>query len=393
MHDPDATGASDSAQEVVTTTSLGDWVSEHLLESVLFTSLPEGVQSFLRLLADYPVLLLLLITAVGLVLGKLAQWAFTRLAGRLVTRTPTPWDDRMVDALRRPVFTTPLVLSLAFAAALLPMPSGIKKFTIGILGTVLLLSWLRASLKVTHAYLKITVARKRKNALIQARTLPIFEISLKVLLVALAGYVLLGIWGVNPTAWLASAGVIGIAVGFAAKDTLANLFSGIFIAADAPYKIGDYIVLDTGERGEVTALGMRSTRILTRDDIEVTVPNAIIANAKILNESGGTGEAHRIRVPVGVAYGSDVDLVCQVLEAVAREHPDILKDPEPRVRMRAFGPSSLDFELLGWIPASVLRGKVVHDLLLTIYRRFREERITIPFPQTDIHVRSMPRDD
>ena len=155
-------------------------------------------------------------------------------------------------------------------------------------------------------------ARKDHSELIQPRTMPMFEITIKIVLVALAGYLLLLIWGVDPTAWLASAGVIGIAVGFAARDTLANLFSGLFIVADAPYKIGDYIVLDTGERGEVTHLGIRSTRLLTRDDVEVTIPNAIIANAKIINESGGPWEKHRIRLPVGVAYGSDAK---QVIEA------------------------------------------------------------------------------
>jgi len=160
--------------------------------------------------------------------------------------------------------------------------------------------------------------------------------------------------------------------------------------ADSPYKIGDYIVLDTGERGEVTQMGMRSTRLLTRDDVEVTVPNAVMANAKIVNESGGPWEKERIRVPVGVAYGSDVDEVCQVLEAVASNHPEIVKQPAPRVRMRAFGNSSLDFELLAWIDRPVLRGRIRHDLLKNIYNAFIEHGIEIPFPQTDVHLRSMP---
>ena len=91
------------------------------------------------------------------------------------------------------------------------------------------------------------------------------------------------------TAWLASAGVVGIAVGFAAKDTLANLFSGVFILADAPYKIGDYIVLDaTGMRGKVTQIGLRSTRLITRDDVEVTIPNSIMGNSQVINQSGGS---------------------------------------------------------------------------------------------------------
>jgi MscS family membrane protein len=82
---------------------------------------------------------------------------------------------------------------------------------------------------------------------------------------------------------LASAGIIGIAVGFAAKDTLANLFSGVFILADSPYKLGDYVVLEDNSRGKVTQISLRSTRMLTRDDVEVTVPNSITGNTKIIN--------------------------------------------------------------------------------------------------------------
>jgi small-conductance mechanosensitive channel len=180
--------------------------------------------------------------------------------------------------------------------------------------------------------------------------------------------------------------VIGIAVGFAAKDTLANLFGGLFIVADAPYKIGDYINLDGGERGLVTHVGIRSTRLLTRDDIEVTVPNALMANAKIINESGGPWAKERIRVPIGVAYGSDVDQVCEVLTAVAAGHDDVCEHPEPRVRFRSFGDSSLDFELLCWIEEPVLRGKVLHELNMALYKSFQSHRIEIPFPQRDVHL-------
>ena len=214
--------------------------------------------------------------------------------------------------------------------------------------------------------------------------------SFKLFLLGLFAYLFLGIWGIDGTAWLASAGVIGIAVGFAARDTLANLISGVSIVADAPYQIGDYIVLDSGERGIVTRLGIRSTRLLTRDDVEVSVPNAVIGNAKITNESGGPWIKHRISVKVGVAYGSDVDQVVEVLENIARQNTGIVDHPEPRVRMRAFGASSLDFELLGWIGHPELRGKVKHELMLEIDRQFREKGVEIPFPQRDVHLIRMP---
>ena len=116
---------------------------------------------------------------------------------------------------------------------------------------------------------------------------------------------------------MASAGVVGLAVGFAAKDTLSNLIAGVFIMADAQYKINDLIILDSGERGLVTHIGLRSTRLLTRDDIEITVPNAVMGQAKITNETGGPKPQRRLRVPVGVAYGSDIDLVREILLRVA----------------------------------------------------------------------------
>jgi small-conductance mechanosensitive channel len=211
---------------------------------------------------------------------------------------------------------------------------------------------------------------------------------IKLFLLGFLFYLVFVIWGIDATAWVASAGIIGIAVGFAAKDTLSNLISGVSIIADAPYKIGDYIVLDTGERGVVTSLGIRSTRLLTRDDVEISIPNAVIGAAKITNESGGPWVKQRIRVQVGVAYGSDTEKVVQILEEIAEGNAGIVEQPMPRVRMRGFGDSSLNFELLGWISSPEERGLVMHQVLMEIDRRFRESDIEVPFPQRDLHIRS-----
>jgi small-conductance mechanosensitive channel len=278
------------------------------------------------------------------------------------------------------------------AVSAYPLPQGLHSATLSLLATILLFSWLRANMRAARIVLELIASNSGRFEVVEERTIPVFSMTIKILLIGLAAYIFMLIWGINPTAWLASAGVIGIAVGFAAKDTLANLFSGISIVADAPYKIGDYVVIDTGERGKVTHVGMRSTRILTRDDVEVTIPNAVIANAKIVNESGGPWVKHRIRVPVGVAYGSDVEAVCNLLEETARAHPSVVKQPAPRVRMRAFGTSSLDFELLAWIDHPQLRGLIRHELLIVIYKALNENEIVIPFPQTDVHLRSTPED-
>jgi len=120
------------------------------------------------------------------------------------------------------------------------------------------------------------------------------------------------------------------------------------------------------------------------------VPNGIIGNGKIVNEAGGNSAKHRIRVAVGVAYGSDINQVITALNEVGGENEYVCKTPASRVRFRRFGESSLDFELLVWIERSVDRGRVLHELNCAVYERFNKDGIVIPFPQRDLHVRSMP---
>jgi small-conductance mechanosensitive channel len=129
---------------------------------------------------------------------------------------------------------------------------------------------------------------------------------------------------------------------------------------------------------------------MTRDDVEITIPNGVIGNAKIINEAGGPSQKHRIRTAVGVAYGSDIDKVIATLEQVAADNEEVCEHPAPRVRFRQFGESSLNFELLCWINRPIDRGRVMHELNCSVYKAFEASDIRIPFPQRDLHVRSMP---
>jgi small-conductance mechanosensitive channel len=228
---------------------------------------------------------------------------------------------------------------------------------------------------------------------IQPKTVPLLDMVAKFLVVGAGVYFVCVAWNVPLTSWLASAGIVGIAVGFAAKDTLANLFSGVFILADAPYKVGDFVVLDGGLRGEVQEIGIRSTRILTRDDVEVTVPNAVIGNARIVNETGGPHDKMRVRVKVSAAYGSDVDQVRDVLMSCSEDVMHVVGEPAPRVRFRSFGASGLDFELLAWIEQPLFRGRVLDDLNRRVYKAFKDAGIEIPYSKQDVYVKEFPRRD
>jgi small-conductance mechanosensitive channel len=348
--------------------------------------LPENVRPAWEFLTDYPLVLVLLLGALGWGVGKMLQLMVRKVLEQAANRTKTDIDDRLIKLLSAPIIQTTVTLALIVAVMAFEERTAFDDVIIRILVTLLLFFWARAWLKATHLALEAMSKNVRRFELFQPRTVPLFEMGIKIMLVIVFAYFFMVVWGIDGTAWLASAGIIGIAVGFAARDTLANLISGVSIVADAPYKIGDYIVLDTGERGIVTSLGIRSTRLLTRDDVEISIPNAVIGNAKITNESGGPWVKERIRVPVGVAYGSDTEEVVKVLVGIAADNPDVIERPEPRVRMRAFGESSLNFELLGWIDHPEDRGRITHELLLEIDKRFRQEGIVIPFPQRDVHV-------
>lgn len=191
--------------------------------------------------------------------------------------------------------------------------------------------------------------------------------------------------GISFTAVFASAGIAGIAIALAAREILANFFGGIGILMDRPFKTGDFILLDSGERGMVVNVGMRSTRILTRDDIQIAIPNSIITNTKIINESAPR-HRFRVRIKIGVAYGSDIDLVEKTLLGVARSNKLSCPTPDPRVRFRSFGDSALDFELLCWAHRPLDKGRLIHELNCEISKTFKAEGIQIPFPQRDIHL-------
>ncbi|NCC23942.1 MAG: mechanosensitive ion channel family protein [Deltaproteobacteria bacterium] len=326
-------------------------------------------------------------------MAKIADVLMTRVLQRWLVKTRIALDDQILAIVHKPIFVSIMLFGLALAKDRLDLSETLAGVALALLKTMAIFIWSLAAARFVQVALTALSRDGEERSFIQARTLPLFKNLLMILLVALAAYFVCLAWDINVTAWMASAGIVGLAISFAAKDTLANLFAGVFILADAPYKIGDFIELDSGERGEVTHIGIRSTRMLTRDDVEITVPNAIMGNTKIINEAGGPSEKYRIRIKVGVAYGSDIDKVHKVLMDVALNRPEVCRTPEPRVRFRAFGDSSLDHELLCWVERPVMRGKVTHLLNTDVYKRFLAEGIEIPFPQRDVHVKTLPKDE
>ena len=348
------------------------------------------IQNILQNFTYDTFLQLTIIVLSTILLAQLVVWALSAFGKHIAHKTATDFDDEIIDALHAPVFYSIILIGIYTALRVLFFSSALKDFTLPFFQTTLIIMWAVFLVK----FIKIlftSLSKTKKVKFITTQTLPLFLNTSFVLIWSLAVYIILSIWGINMTAWLASAGVVGIAVGFAAKDTLANLISGIFIITDAPYKIGDWIVLDGNERGKVTKIGIRTTRIKNTDDMEIIVPNAVIGSAVLKNESGGpAGKKYRLRVPFGFAYGCDLDKVETIVLEIANKNDNVLKEPNPRVRFRTFGASSIDYELLVWVESSSKKGITFHQLNRAIYNEFAKHNIEIPFPKQDIYIKEMP---
>lgn len=340
--------------------------------------------------ADNPIMQASIVIAVFFVIASIFKYIVILGLKRLIARAKITLGSNFLDLLHAPIYYSVLLVGLATAVTILKPEPQYLFILSSLLKSVAMLIWTVFLLKANKELLNGLVVHPTRFASFNNKTLPLFQNMLNIIIIVFAVYLVFSIWNVDMTAWLASAGIVGIAVGFAAKDTLANLFSGVFIMADAPYKVGDYVVLDSGERGEITHIGIRSTRMFTRDHIEVTIPNSVMGNSKITNESGGPNERSRCRIAVGVSYNTDIDLVRSVLLAIADNQELVCVDPEPRVRFRRFSGSALDFELLVWIDKPELKGRLIDSINSEIYKQFKQNSIEIPYSKQDLYIKEMP---
>jgi small-conductance mechanosensitive channel len=181
-------------------------------------------------------------------------------------------------------------------------------------------------------------------------------------------------------------GFLSVGIGFGLQNITSNFVSGLILLFERPIKIGDRVTVGDTE-GDVLSINMRATTIRSLQNISIIVPNSEFISSNVINWTHGDPTV-RIRLDVGVSYGSDVDAVILALEEVAREHPEVLTDPPPRVLHLGFGDSAWNMRLTAMIGDPKRYYIVLSDLNCAVVRKFRERGIEIPFPQRDLHVRS-----
>ncbi|WP_435358181.1 mechanosensitive ion channel family protein [Haloarchaeobius sp. DFWS5] len=328
-----------------------------------------------------------LVLGISILAAVVLEVGVLRLARRFVAKTESVFDNIVVEELR-----WPLVVSAALGGVwlLTATPEGVGAGTTVAYQAeleqffgqpslaVIVLVWARALNNIVNR----TVDEIKDHGG-RYDFAPVFSnVWTLVVMVAAAGAIL-AIFEIDITPLLGAAGIAGIAIGFAAKDTVANFFGGLALYFDDTYKIGDYIVLDTGDAGTVVRVGIRSTTLLTRDEVMVTVPNSVLNSARIINESAPQ-RRKRIRLPIGVAYGTDLETFEEVAIRVMEAQKLTLDSPKPRCRFRRFGDSSLEYELLCWVNNPNREQRARHFINKELYTELTAAGVEIPFPKRDV---------
>ena len=335
------------------------------------------------------VLLAIVIAIASWVLAKASRYVIDVIRRQLAGRTKTELDDRIIAILAKPVRRLILVgglyiavhqLESLFADIVFKVVDGLLYVWVIVIFTLMVVDVLNQLLDWYGTRLA-----ERAGDATRREFFPLIDRVIKLVVFTIAIIFILRHFHQDVGSLIVSLGVGSLAIALAAQSTLANMIAGFTIMLDRPFRIGDRIQLSSGEKGDVVEIGLRSTKILTFENTLLIIPNDNIVREKVLNLSY-PNPIIRVKVDVGVAYGSDPDKVKQIMVDVAKNHPEVLDDPPPMAYLVNFGDSSLDMTLIGRIQRYTDQWRVQEELRVAIYRAFEENGIEIPFPQHVVHL-------
>lgn len=319
-----------------------------------------------------------LVSLLILLIFALAYWLLLRLVAGLARRLRLPRD-----------LAGPIRLGLRYVLVLLGGLAILTQF--GLSSDLLTSIGLAAALSFFFYLLWLVtgklLSRSMRYHQLDKSLEQLMRNVLAVVLVAVGVITVLSQFGINVLSLLTALGVVGLAVGFAAQDTLSNLIAGITLLVERPFRLGDWVQVN--ERvGWVQKITLRTTRIVTRDNALISIPNAKVASHDIINLSGGG--ALRLGIPVGVAYKASVEEARRVMLPILEAHPKVLKQPgrEPRVLLRELGDSSVNLELLYWLAPEDIAGQpgISAALLEACKEALDQAGIEIPFPHLQLFI-------
>jgi len=341
---------------------------------------PYGLGQFTEILVAVVIIIASVIAA------KIVYYVIEKWLTKLAAKTKSEIDDRILEVLRKPVYYIIILfgVQIAFGYLLLSFFPYNTYVSISItIVLILIAAYLIANL--------ITIVVEDFGRRISAKTestlddeaLPFVIKLIKIVVYLLAFSIILDKLNINITPIIAGLGIIGFALGFGAKDVVANILAGFFILLDRPFIRGERIEVGS-DKGDVFDIGLRTTKIKTPTNEIVIIPNSDIISNPVKNFA--LPEKHiRLVADYGVAYGSDIEKVKKIILDIAKESERVLDDPPPDVYFVEFGNSSLNFKLVCWMPNFKSYG-VLDELNTKIDKKFAEEGIEIPFPTRTVYL-------
>lgn len=333
-------------------------------------------------LIDVAVVALLII--VTIVLRWLIPVIEKKFLRTFTAKTTTDIDDRIVDLITPGIKRVITLAGVYAIITVLAVYLGEKLTSVAMSICYVFVLFIAAGLvsKILHAALEWYSVSwgKRVESRISSDFGPLFKRLISIVIYTIALVMALHYFKQSVSSIIVSLGVGSLAVALAARDTLANMIAGFMIMTDRPFRIGDRVMLEAGQVGDVYDIGLRSTKIKTFDNTLIVIPNHQIVNEKVTNLSYPDPQI-RVSVEVGVAYGSDLAQVKRLLTDICSAHPDVLDNPPPAAFFINFGDSSLEFKVTCRVPEWGMQWQTAEDIRSEVYNAFEQEGIEIPFPQ------------
>jgi len=308
------------------------------------------------------------------------------LIGNFARRSKqTKLDDQILEGIRGPVTFTLLITGVFQSIQALEPSESVLFGMEGVLYSSVVLVWMSAVRKTAVHSLRDLSTGPGSKRFFKPRTLPLTTLLVQVVVYVCAIYFLFRSWGIDATAWLASAGIFGVALGFAAQSTLGDLLAGVSLMMDPPFEVGDFVELDTGHMGRVRDIGLINTRVWSLDDVELVLPNSMMTSRAVTNASRGPRRSERLRFQLTLRYGENVDVQLELLRA-ACEVEGVLEEPAPKVRLVKLGDFGLEYELLVWIAESEDREPVQDRVNRSVIKELGAKGMDVPFPRYEVSV-------
>lgn len=337
----------------------------------------------------YEIIIALVIIGIFALIGKTINYFLKTVAKKLTAKTKSDLDDKIVEALDSPITAAVVVIGVYVAFWFLQIQeTGTQALFENLIFflSVVVVAWALVRLTdVLVAAILLPLTKKTKSNLDDV-LIPVFSKVVKALIVLFAVLVMLDNLGYDVTAILAGLGIGGLAVAFAARETIANIFGGISLIFDKAFKIGDRIKLPSGETATVEDIGLRSTKFRTFENEVLMVPNANLANSILVNYSSPKGKTW-LNVPFTVEYGTKLEKVENTILPVLKKIDFVAKEPEPIVRFTNMGDFALEFKAMFWIEDINYKYTGPVEVRKAIYNALNKAKIGIPFPTRTIYTK------